>query len=398
MWKVYSSPSSVGRGVVGLMSIDFVAPSHDKQDFERTDALNKLEQKLKLLTPKYWKEHGRRVGYQAADPLPPSARELREQEAEIAEAARVAGLMGDAGDEDEFEGISDGEDDGAFDARRYSSRLFATRDGSGDALPVHMQAYRVEHHATFGGDLSGASASNGSSGAASSSDAALPAAEPGRRAEACPICFDPVMVIDNDVGGRTHCGHVFHTVCILPWAREKGNCATCRQPLLATKARVFAPLSAQDMSGADEHPVAPVAATGPITVEIEAIEEVHPAHASSAEEEGEALVVAEAIPMLPAATDGEGGSAGGAFVDDAEVHEWTIIGDGFDAEMEEPPPLPPPPPLSEADAAKAELERLVAEHAEVKEKMRALQRQARDLEEHILGKQEEILVLEHNGH
>ena len=55
MWEVYKSPSSVGRGVIGVIDVDFVQPSHDKQDFERTDAMNRLEQKLKLLTPQYWK-------------------------------------------------------------------------------------------------------------------------------------------------------------------------------------------------------------------------------------------------------------------------------------------------------------------------------------------------------
>lgn len=33
-WRVYSS-STVGRGVIGLLEVDFVAPTPDKQDFER---------------------------------------------------------------------------------------------------------------------------------------------------------------------------------------------------------------------------------------------------------------------------------------------------------------------------------------------------------------------------
>ena len=32
MWQVYKAPSSVGRGVVGVLEVDFVEPSHDKQD------------------------------------------------------------------------------------------------------------------------------------------------------------------------------------------------------------------------------------------------------------------------------------------------------------------------------------------------------------------------------
>ena len=31
MWEVYKSPSSLGRGVVGVLEVDFVQPSHDKQ-------------------------------------------------------------------------------------------------------------------------------------------------------------------------------------------------------------------------------------------------------------------------------------------------------------------------------------------------------------------------------
>ena len=30
--QVYKSPSSKGRGVVGVLEVDFVEPSHDKQD------------------------------------------------------------------------------------------------------------------------------------------------------------------------------------------------------------------------------------------------------------------------------------------------------------------------------------------------------------------------------
>lgn len=30
-WKVYTSASSVGRGVIGFLQVDFVEPAHDKQ-------------------------------------------------------------------------------------------------------------------------------------------------------------------------------------------------------------------------------------------------------------------------------------------------------------------------------------------------------------------------------
>eukprot|EP00966_Prymnesium_polylepis_P171255 3958985-Prymnesium_polylepis.2 len=31
MWKVYHPPSSVGRGVVGVLEVRSIEPSHDKQ-------------------------------------------------------------------------------------------------------------------------------------------------------------------------------------------------------------------------------------------------------------------------------------------------------------------------------------------------------------------------------
>lgn len=30
-WQVYTSASSIGRGVIGFLDVDFVAPAHDKQ-------------------------------------------------------------------------------------------------------------------------------------------------------------------------------------------------------------------------------------------------------------------------------------------------------------------------------------------------------------------------------
>ena len=62
MWETYSSASSCGRGVLGVVEVDFVAPAHDKQDFERTDLFARLEMKLKMLTPAFWKANGAKVG------------------------------------------------------------------------------------------------------------------------------------------------------------------------------------------------------------------------------------------------------------------------------------------------------------------------------------------------
>lgn len=67
-WKVYSSPSSRGRGVIGYLEADFIEPAHDKQDFERTETLNRLEAFLKRKLPQYWDYHGALVGYQVRPP------------------------------------------------------------------------------------------------------------------------------------------------------------------------------------------------------------------------------------------------------------------------------------------------------------------------------------------
>jgi len=63
-WKVYTSASSVGRGVIGFLQVDFVEPAHDKQDFENTPPLQKLEKYLKRQVPLYWRTKSHLVGYQ----------------------------------------------------------------------------------------------------------------------------------------------------------------------------------------------------------------------------------------------------------------------------------------------------------------------------------------------
>jgi hypothetical protein len=38
----------------GVLEVNFVEPAHDKQDFERTNSLSKLEARLILMQKKYW--------------------------------------------------------------------------------------------------------------------------------------------------------------------------------------------------------------------------------------------------------------------------------------------------------------------------------------------------------
>lgn len=62
-WKVFHENSSRGRGVVGVLEANFIEPAHDKQDFERTAVLLRLETRLKLMTIEYWNLHCALIGY-----------------------------------------------------------------------------------------------------------------------------------------------------------------------------------------------------------------------------------------------------------------------------------------------------------------------------------------------
>ncbi|XP_015580189.1 protein MICRORCHIDIA 6 isoform X1 [Ricinus communis] len=65
-WAVVSSfgYNSKGRGVVGILEANFIEPTHDKQDFERTSLFQKLEGRLKEMTFEYWDYHCGLIGYQ----------------------------------------------------------------------------------------------------------------------------------------------------------------------------------------------------------------------------------------------------------------------------------------------------------------------------------------------
>ena len=40
--------------ILGVLEADCIEPTHNKQDFERTQAFNKLENRMKQLTIEYW--------------------------------------------------------------------------------------------------------------------------------------------------------------------------------------------------------------------------------------------------------------------------------------------------------------------------------------------------------
>ncbi|MFS7971745.1 putative histidine kinase/HSP90-like ATPase superfamily, morc, S5 domain 2 [Helianthus anomalus] len=64
---------SRGRGVIGVLEADFIEPTHNKQDFEKTSLFQKLVTRLKEMTWEYWDYHCGLIGYQIKKkPRPPS--------------------------------------------------------------------------------------------------------------------------------------------------------------------------------------------------------------------------------------------------------------------------------------------------------------------------------------
>ncbi|XP_022726543.1 protein MICRORCHIDIA 6 isoform X2 [Durio zibethinus] len=72
-WQVVSYSDSRGRGVVGVLEANFVEPTHNKQDFERTSLFQKLEGRLKEMTWEYWDYHCGLIGYQVKKKSRPPA-------------------------------------------------------------------------------------------------------------------------------------------------------------------------------------------------------------------------------------------------------------------------------------------------------------------------------------
>ncbi|KAK3151717.1 hypothetical protein QOZ80_3AG0249590 [Eleusine coracana subsp. coracana] len=61
--RVLSTASSKGKGVCGVLEADFIKPTHDKQDFEKSQLYQKLINRLKDMTNEYWDIHCDKVGY-----------------------------------------------------------------------------------------------------------------------------------------------------------------------------------------------------------------------------------------------------------------------------------------------------------------------------------------------
>ncbi|XP_059633473.1 protein MICRORCHIDIA 7-like [Cornus florida] len=62
-WRVWNAAGSDGRGVIGVLEANFVEPAHDKQGFERTIVLSRLEARLVVMQKSYWSSNCQKIGY-----------------------------------------------------------------------------------------------------------------------------------------------------------------------------------------------------------------------------------------------------------------------------------------------------------------------------------------------
>ncbi|XP_009609083.1 protein MICRORCHIDIA 6-like isoform X2 [Nicotiana tomentosiformis] len=68
-WNVAGSSTTRSRGIVGVLEANFIQPTHNKQDFEKTPLFQKLENRLKEMTWEYWDYHCGLIGYHATKRL-----------------------------------------------------------------------------------------------------------------------------------------------------------------------------------------------------------------------------------------------------------------------------------------------------------------------------------------
>ncbi|WCJ36307.1 Histidine kinase- DNA gyrase B- and HSP90-like ATPase family protein [Euphorbia peplus] len=62
-WRLWNASGSDGRGVIGVLEANFVEPAHDKQGFERTTVLARLESRLVQMQKTYWSTYCHKIGY-----------------------------------------------------------------------------------------------------------------------------------------------------------------------------------------------------------------------------------------------------------------------------------------------------------------------------------------------
>uniref|UniRef100_A0A0E0E1X6 4Fe-4S ferredoxin-type domain-containing protein n=1 Tax=Oryza meridionalis TaxID=40149 RepID=A0A0E0E1X6_9ORYZ len=84
---------SHSKGISGVLEANFIRPTHDKQDFEKTGLFHRLETRLKEMTLEYWKHHAHLVGYaRVTKALPPAhyASTVARDDSLAAQASTVA--------------------------------------------------------------------------------------------------------------------------------------------------------------------------------------------------------------------------------------------------------------------------------------------------------------------
>eukprot|EP00250_Pteridium_aquilinum_P001498 c11694_g1_i1 orf=195-4103(+) len=62
-WRIWNPSDTRGRGIIGILEANFVEPAHDKQGFERTIVLSRLEARLVEMQRSYWSKNCHRIGY-----------------------------------------------------------------------------------------------------------------------------------------------------------------------------------------------------------------------------------------------------------------------------------------------------------------------------------------------
>ncbi|KAK9080562.1 hypothetical protein SSX86_000320 [Deinandra increscens subsp. villosa] len=62
-WRLWNVAGSDGRGIIGVLEANFVEPAHDKQGFECTIVLTRLETRLIQMQKKYWRAYCHKIGY-----------------------------------------------------------------------------------------------------------------------------------------------------------------------------------------------------------------------------------------------------------------------------------------------------------------------------------------------
>ncbi|WCJ38832.1 Histidine kinase- DNA gyrase B- and HSP90-like ATPase family protein [Euphorbia peplus] len=64
-WRVWSAAGSDGRGVIGILEANFIEPAHDKQAFEGTTSLSRLEARLIVIQKPNWSTKCHKISYAA---------------------------------------------------------------------------------------------------------------------------------------------------------------------------------------------------------------------------------------------------------------------------------------------------------------------------------------------